>query len=172
MKKPKILILGHKRHGKDTMAEILRDNFDFSFQSSSMAAAEIFLFDMLNGPLWDMNYNTIGECFEDRINHRPLWYHLISAYNSVDKMRLAREILSNNNCYVGMRNHAELEAAKGLFDLIIWVDAGERLPLESSSSMTGVISQADIVIQNNGTLEEFTEKVIKLGGLLYNKKID
>lgn len=170
MGKPKILILGHKRHGKDTMAEILRDNFDFSFKSSSLAAAEIFLFDMLNGPIWNMDYKSIEECFEDRVNHRPLWYHLISAYNSVDKMRLAKEILKNDDCYVGMRNRSELEAAKGLFDLIIWVDASERLPLEESSSMTGTIDQADIIVTNNGSLAEFEAKVIQIGQNLYDPK--
>lgn len=167
MGKPKILIIGHKRHGKDTMAEILRDNFDFTFKSSSMAAAEIFIYDELKDKY---NYQSFKECFEDRVNHRGEWYDLITGYNTSDRMRLAKEILRTNDCYVGMRNSEELEQSSKLFDLIIWVDASERLPLEESSSMTGKISQADIVIQNNGTLAEFEQKVIRLGNFLYPKK--
>ena len=40
---PRLLILGHCRHGKDTLAEILRDEFGMTFESSSQSAADIFL---------------------------------------------------------------------------------------------------------------------------------
>jgi hypothetical protein len=50
--------------------------------------------------------------------------------------------------------------------LIIWVDASERLPLEHVSSFNIKKSDADIIIENNGTYDEFKEKVIRLGNTL------
>lgn len=158
----KLLILGHARHGKDTFAEILRDNFGLSFKSSSEAAAEIFIFDELKDKF---GYSTFEECFEDRHNHRPLWHEMIADYNKDDRARLAKGILELNDCYVGMRNDLEIDECKRqeLFDLIVWVDASDRLPLEPSESFRINISQADIIVPNNGTYEEFVERVMKFG---------
>jgi hypothetical protein len=57
---------------------------------------------------------------------------------------------------------------QGLFDLIIWVDASGRLPLEPSESFNIDISCADIIIENNGTLDEFKGKVKRIGRILMN----
>jgi len=163
--KYKLLIIGHGRHGKDTLAELLRDNFDMKFVSSSQAAADIFIYDSLKDKY---NYNSPDECFNDRANHRAEWYDLICDYNKEDRAKLAKGILSKANCYVGMRDRAEIEEClrQNLFDLIIWVDASERLPLESADSFNIDKSCADIIIENNGTLEEFTNKVFKIGKIL------
>ena len=72
------MILGSARHGKDTMAEILRDEFGMTFESSSQSAADIFLYDLLKEKY---GYETSEECFEDRHNHRQEWYEAIKAYN-------------------------------------------------------------------------------------------
>ena len=45
--KPKLLIIGNMRHGKDSFAEILNEEFGYTFESSSQSAANIFLL----GPL-------------------------------------------------------------------------------------------------------------------------
>lgn len=163
--KTKLLILGSARHGKDTCAEILRDNFGLSFESSSMAACKIFIFDELRDKY---GYVFPEECFNDRINHRKEWFDLICQYNQDDKSRLAKEILKRSNCYVGMRDKQEIEACKKgkLFDLIIWIDASERLPTENFDSLTIDKSYADIIITNNSTYEEFSEKVMNLGRVL------
>lgn len=161
----KVLVLGHMRHGKDTFAEILRDRMGLKFQSSSQAAADIFIYDELKDKY---GYATPEECFEDRVNHRAEWFNMITDYNSVDRSRLAKEILNINDCYVGMRNRLEIEGCvkEGIFDLIVWVDASERLPLEDSDSFDIDKSCADIIIENNGSLKSFTRKVLKLGELL------
>jgi dephospho-CoA kinase len=162
---PKLLILGNARHGKDTFAEILRDNYGLNFKSSSQAAADIFLYDQLKDKY---DYTTPEECFEDRVNHRQEWYEAICEYNKDDRTRLAKSILSISDCYVGMRDRDEIKECmrQGLFDLIIWVDASNRLEGEEVSSFNIDISCADIVVYNNGTLEEFIVKTKRLGNIL------
>lgn len=150
----KILILGLGRHGKDTAAEYFRDRYGMKFTSSSMFAAEKFLYNSLKEVL---NYETFEECYSDRHNHRELWYHLIKAYNLEDRSRLAREMLEQGyDIYVGMRDDEELAATKeeGLFDLIIWVDAEERLGVtEDVGSCKVSKKDVDLVVYNNGDLK-------------------
>ena len=152
MKKLRICVIGHKRHGKDSMAEILRDEIGLRFMSSSQAAADIFIYDALKEKY---GYKTPEECFEDRVNHRPEWYQMICDYNKDDRTKLAKGILKLTDCYVGMRDRDEIEACveNKIFDLIVWVDASERLPEEDKSSFNIDKSCADIIIDNNGTLD-------------------
>lgn len=161
-KLPKLLVIGHKRHAKDSFAEILRDEFGYTFESSSQAAANIFLYGLLKEKY---GYLTPEECFEDRMNHRQEWYEAICDYNVDDKARLAKGILERSQCYVGMRDRGEIEECikQGLFDLVIWIDASERLPLEDVSSFNIDKSCADIIVDNNGTEAQFRERVKRLG---------
>jgi len=159
-------IVGSARHGKDTLAEILNEHFGLKFISSSQACADIFIYDALKDKY---GYKTPEECFDDRVNHRSEWYQMICDYNKDDKAKLAKEILKYNNTYVGMRNHDEIEECRkqGLFDLIIWVDASERLPKEDSTSFNITKADADIIVENNQDLKTFKNKIDKLGKLLF-----
>lgn len=161
----KLLIIGSMRHGKDTLAEILHEHYGLKFISSSQACADIFIYDELKDKY---GYKTPEECFNDRVNHRQEWYELICDYNKDDKARLAKEILKYNNTYVGMRDSGEIKEClrQGLFDLVIWVDASGRLPLEESNSFNITKSDADIVVENNDSFEEFKEKALRLGSFL------
>lgn len=156
------------RHGKDTVAELLKEYYDISYISSSQACLEIFIYDILKNKY---GYKTPEECFNDRVNHRDEWYKLICDYNNEDKSRLAKEIIKNYNTYVGMRDPSEFKECvkQNLFNLIIWVDASERLPEENTSSFNINKKHADIIIDNNGTLEELKEKIKRIGKFL---KID
>lgn len=128
----KILIIGHARHGKDTVAGIIKEITGMTYASSSEVANEVFIFDLLKDKY---GYKTKEECFEDRISHRTEWFDLICAYNKEDKARLAKDILQRHDIYVGMRNNEELQECKcqGLFDLIIGVydTCKEHEPKES-----------------------------------------
>lgn len=165
-KSPRLLILGSARHGKDSFAEILNEHFGLTFKSSSQAAADIFLYDTLKEKY---GYKTPEECFEDRVNHRAEWKQLICDYNKDDKARLAKDILYHSDCYVGMRDRLEIDESmrQGLFDLIIWVDASDRLPAEPASSFDIDKNCADVIIENNGTFEEFKTKVLRFGKLIF-----
>lgn len=164
--KIKILVLGSARHGKDTFAELLNEHFGLTFKSSSQAAADIFLYDALKDKY---GYKTPEECFEDRVNHRAEWKDLICDYNKDDRAKLAKEILKNSDCYVGMRDRAEINECmkQGLFDIIVWIDASDRLPLEPADSFDIDKSCGDIIIENNQDYETFKTKVLRFGRVLY-----
>jgi hypothetical protein len=163
----KLLIIGHMRSGKDEMADILNKEFGLKYIVSSQAAAKLFIYKELKDKY---GYKTPTECFNDRVNHRPEWYNLICDYNKDDKCRLAKAIMEISQCYVGMRDLDEINECRsnGLFDLIIWVDASGRVPDEPKESFNINKSCADIIITNNGTLDEFKTKVIRLGQILFN----
>tara|TARA_R110001599_G_scaffold50161_8_gene142375 strand:+ start:78 stop:611 length:534 start_codon:yes stop_codon:yes gene_type:complete len=166
IKSPKLLVVGAARHGKDTFAEILSQEFGMTFESSSQAASDIFIYESLKGKY---KYKTPEECFEDRMNHRQEWYELICEYNKYDKARLAKGILERTDCYVGMRDYSEIEEClrQSLFDIVIWVDAPKRLPMEDPSSFNIDKSCADIVVENNDTLEDFFNRVTRIGKLIF-----
>ncbi|MBV1929741.1 MAG: hypothetical protein KUG81_09560 [Gammaproteobacteria bacterium] len=155
----KILVLGHGRHGKDTVAERLNLSLGMSFQSSSQACSDYFIFDRLKGKY---GYKSSDECYADRHSHRVEWFNLISEYNSKDKTRLARNILESNQLYIGMRCREELNACieANIFDHIVWVDASGRLPPEDIKSNTITMDDADAVILNNGTLLDLDVNII------------
>lgn len=153
----KLLVVGHARHGKDTFGEIARDNFKLNFESSSEFMCERVIFPMLKE---EHSYKTALECFKDRINHRDKWFKIITEFNTPDLTRLSRNILKEAEIYVGMRNAEELKASRHLFDLVVWVDASERLGSEPSSSMTITSDMCDVILTNNETLNKFKTKVI------------
>ncbi len=152
-KLPKLLIIGHGRHGKDTVCEILKEKYGFSFESSSQFCSKLFIYDQLKN---QYNYSNEEECYNDRHNHRQEWYEAICAYNVPDAARLGREIFSAHDIYCGLRNKKEFHAMKntGVFDYAIWVDRSDHLPPEPKTSMSLEQWMADFTIDNNGTLEE------------------
>lgn len=162
----KIYLLGHARSAKDHAGEYLKKKIGMNFESSSYFLAKKFIFDALRG---EFGYKTVDECFEDRHNHRKRWYGMITAYNTPDRTRLSSAIFDEFDAYIGLRNYEELEAAKkkwGRAVLVIWIDAEERVGPESEDSCTVTVDQADIIIKNNGTVEEFDAKLAKLAVIL------
>lgn len=167
----KILLIGHGRHGKDTVAEMINKHTGLTFKSSSLAAAEIFLYEDLKN---EYNYQSPEECFNDRhtdmgtYNMRDVWHQKISEYNTPDKSKLASKILEENDIYVGMRSNDEYKACldAGLFDLIIAV-LDPRKPLEPNTSFNIDVWEAcDFVIMNNGDLELLDKRVKMLCEML------
>lgn len=156
-----IVLIGHARHGKDTVAEILERDYGLTFESSSVFAGKKCVYPTMKK---EFGYRTFQECFEDRVNHRKVWYTLIKNYNTPDKTRLGREIFKVNDIYVGIRDREEFEAlvAERIPDVVIWVDAHKRKPPESLESMKLTQDDADIILDNNGTEEELVENVHKL----------
>ncbi len=148
-----IIITGHGRHGKDTMAEYLRDKYHLSFSSSSWMACQLFIYDKINA---DFGYQTVEECFDDRANQRKLWFDMIVEYNTPDLARLGKDIFAAHPVYCGIRNKDELDALRQQRDVtVIWVDRSKHKPLEDISSMNITEDDADYVIDNNSSLDDF-----------------
>jgi len=165
--KPKLLVIGHARHGKDTVCEILRDNYGFSFESSSKFCSKRFLFDKLKDKY---GYASEDECYTDRHNHRAEWYNEICAYNIPDASRLGAEIFQEHDIYCGLRNRKEYHAMRNrrIFTYAIWVDRSEHLPLESRDSMSLEEWMADFTIDNNGSLKDLEFNIAQLMNSINN----
>lgn len=155
---PRLMICGYSRHGKDTVCEMMKP---WKFVSSSMFVAKAAVYPTLK-TLYD--YKSLEQCYDDRHNHRAEWHTLISTYNRQDLARLARELYEEYDIYCGIRCCKEFAVVQneGLFALSIWVDASERLSPESISSCTVTKGMCDIVLENNGTLEQLEKKVSHL----------
>jgi len=159
----KIMVIGHARHGKDTVGELLKKHYVLSFTSSSMFCAARIMkpaFEEKKG----LVYESVQECFEDRVNHRAFWHDEIAAYAENDLSILVREIFAANDVYCGCRNDREFLQAKGegLFQLSLWVEAGLRHKPESRDSMKLKQWMADAVVDNNGTIEQLERNLIRI----------
>lgn len=154
----KILVLGWAGHGKDTVSEILRDEFGLSFESSSRFCVNIARpYLAKKGIIYDSD----EACFQDRVNHRSDWYTSISELNKDDPTHLGRLIFEQYDIYCGLRNIREFAALKAqLQPFSIWVDSSARgIPPESSTSCTIKPEDADVILRNDGTLDQLREKV-------------
>lgn len=156
------IIFGHKRHGKDTACEYLQSKYGIKFAATSFLACETFLFEKMKADGY--NYQTVEECFDDRANHRKYWYETIRDFNTPDKARFGKLVFDKYDIYCGLRDREELNAirAAGLVQLSIFIDASARLEKEDPESMKLDIEDADIIITNNGTVEQLYEKLDKL----------
>ena len=159
--KKKLLVIGHGRHGKDTVCEILKNHYGYSFESSSQFCSRLFIYDLLKEKY---NYVSEEECYLDRHNHRAEWYNAICDYNVPDAARLGREIFKTHDIYCGLRNKREFFAMKntGVFDFAIWVDRSTHLPTESKDSMSLEQWMADYTIDNNSSLQDLEFNVHQL----------
>lgn len=160
----KLFICGHARHGKDTFAEFLTAALPgMSFASSSLFVGEKAVFPALKDKY---GYRSVRECYLDRAAHRAEWKELISEYNREDKARLARELFKDYDIYVGIRCREELTAARCLADLVFWVDRSYILPPESGRSNSVTRDDADVIIDNNGTLRQLEQKAIRIADFM------
>lgn len=159
--RPKILVIGHGRHGKDSVCEILRDLYGLRFTSSSWFCAERVLMPYFASQ--DKFYESVQACYDDRHNgdNRSTWFDQIRAFNTPDATALARGILEENDIYCGMRSADELIScrAANLFDAIWWVDRSRHVQPEPVTSCTVMPGMAHMVIDNNGTLEALRGQV-------------
>ena len=161
MSKLKLLVIGHGRHGKDTVCDLLRDKYAYSFESSSQFCSKLFIYNDLKDKY---GYANEEECYADRHNHRAEWYDAICDYNVPDPARLGREMFNAYDIYCGLRNKKEYHAMQNteVFDYAIWIDRSDYLPLESKDSMSLEQWMADYTIDNNGTLEDLQFNVDQL----------
>lgn len=197
--KPKLLVLGHARHGKDTVSELFATRFGLSFVSSSYFVAERAVRPALE--LAGISYSSLDACYADRVNHRAAWFNAIADYNSGDPAKLGRELFSEHDIYCGLRSLREFVALyrESAFDVCIWVDRSTAkswiangktylkgdlqevdcsVPPESRLSCSVTPNLADFVLDNNGSLDDLSlqvdwawEKALRLKALRSNSPI-
>lgn len=159
----KILILGHARHGKDTVAELICKHTNLLYQATSFLAYQIFIYDELINK-HNHKYDSIYAAFNDRFQHRNLLYNMIKEYNKNDKASLAKDVLQHCDIYVGMRDVDEVIESKlqNIFDLTIGVYNPNIKHEDISSNTVDVFKYSDILIINDSTLIDLENKIIKL----------
>lgn len=165
----KILILGHARHGKDTVAELIQKHTNLLYQTTSFLAYQIFIYDELMNK-HNHKYDSIYAAFNDRHQHRDLLYTIIQEYNKNDKARLAKNVLQHCDMYVGMRDVDEVIESKkqNIFDLTIGVYNPNVKNENISSNTVDIFKHSDILIINDSTLINLENKIIKLTKYKFN----
>lgn len=151
--KYKLLVIGHGRHGKDTACEILQDEYEYSFISSSLYVAEHVMM-----PITD--YPDVLSCYDDRHNNRQFWMDSIKAYNHPDLARLSKEIVAEYDIYCGLRDYDEFKEARvqGVFDYVIGVDASERISYRDPTFQIPM-SECDYIVDNNHDAEHLASEI-------------
>lgn len=162
----RLLIIGHGEHGKDAVGAVLREQYGLRVISSSEFAAQTAIF-----PLVSDIYPDWRAAYADRRHHRSLWYHAIRAYNLRPGPMLAEQVLEDHDAYTGMRSRDEFERSRGLFDLVVWVDASRRLPPEPAGSMELTADDADWIVDNNGAEGALPGEVAKLAAEIERRLI-
>jgi hypothetical protein len=153
LKNPKLLVIGHGRHGKDEVGKLLcQMQPELTFTSSSWFFAEKMFRDFYP------RYITVQECYDDRVNNRVLWRDEIAKYNYPDAAQLAKDILDVSDIYIGMRTLREFNAARPLFDFIFYVDASKRVDYVDETFEIPYDNQM-IKIDNNSSLEDLKHQV-------------
>lgn len=161
----KTLILGDAQSGKDTYASYLHYWYGHAFVPAFNVYGPYIRKEL---ETMGIRYTTFRACYNDRVNHRGLWYNLIRQYNEKDEAQLAKDILVKSDIYPGIRSIVEAEATAELFDRVIFICAGNRVPPESSDSNQIDLNIAKRIfgnkletIDNNGTLIQFVLRIWK-----------
>lgn len=153
----KFLIIGHARHGKDTVAYLL-EQLGYTHTSASKIILDEIIWPIL-GPL----YSSPEECYQDRVNHRSTWFDLIKAKITTDNTFLARRCLEEGYIFTGIRSRLEFEAVRDMFDVVIWVDSsGRGIPPEPPTSMELTQEDADYILPNNGSVKDLSNSLNRL----------
>jgi hypothetical protein len=147
--KPVLAIVGPGRSGKDTMAEWCRDHTILEYKGGSSYTGCKYVAERL-GLSWHDTWRT-------RHERRMDWYNILNEYRKDDPTKLIRECLEHSDIVCGLRDRTELLASRdaGLIDLVVWIDR----PVPHDPTITFTIEDADIIIRNHGTFEEFYERL-------------
>lgn len=150
----KILVLGHARHGKDTVAERLAERLNISYTPASLIAAEL-IYDK-----FPVTFNSPEDAYNKRAQYRTVWFDTIAERCERNKTFLADLVFETNLIYAGTRAKDELDAIITKYKpIIIWVDASERCSPEHPDSMQIEYRRGWLRLTNNSTEEDLLKKV-------------
>lgn len=155
---PVIAFIGHGRCGKDTAASWLAANYQMEYGGSNSKLVAPIIAEAVHKSA-DVVYAT-------RHDNRDFWFNFCNALREHDPTLLIRLTLGSSDAVAGIRGAAELEAAlaRNLIDLVVWIEK-----LNGPCDPTMVELQADaahIIIENNGSLVQFYQRLRTLADLL------
>lgn len=163
----KLNINGYAQHGKDTVADLFCKEANLVKVSASHIYARLIMDLKVLGP-----YDSIEECYQDRVNHRKVWYDFIRRETKYCPSYFVDLCLAEGDMYVGHRSRWEFEQTKEHFDATIWVDASERgLLQEPEDSCNLTVHGHDYVIDNGMSLAVTRNQVKMITRLINNRKV-
>lgn len=153
-----LAFVGMGRAGKDTAAEWFRDHTNLVYRGGCSWTGRHYMAERLSAD--EDRLVTPDEAYARRHEDRLKWYHYLNDYRSQDSALLIRDCLSHSDIICGIRDRAELCAAKaeGLLDLVIWIDRDVPRDL----TVTFSIEDADIVVRNHSTVDVYYWRLERL----------
>lgn len=161
MRNPRILLVGGGRSGKDTAGEIIEQHTGWKFAGTTSKYLCRHVAAKLGLPE-DVAYARRHESDAMRV----VWFETGNELRKDDPALLAREAFAHGDVTGGVRGKPEIEAiiAENLADLIVWVSRD----VPPDPTMEFGREYADVVLDNNGTLDEFRRKVTRLMDFHYH----
>jgi hypothetical protein len=152
----KIMVLGHKNHGKTTVANMLEYKFNFPFVDTTNYVINItrsFIYNNENPNVRDTK--TVADfdhkLVTDKDSVRDLMKCALNEYTKDDPIRFIREQLTRSDVYAGCRSSIQYNAAKELIDLVLWVRDDRQE--ENDPTMDIQFDENEMILLNNsGTL--------------------
>lgn len=165
---PKLIIIGHRGHGKKTAVKLLHAIFGLNGISANYFANVQFVYPLLKDRY---DYQSLEECYRDRYNHQEEWQEIIKRFNVHDPTRLAKGIFNRHDIYYGVKDIEEFTVLKNhkLFHYALWIDASERAAIDDKLNCTVEIKDADYIIDNNEPIYYMAQQLIDLILTLYPK---
>ena len=157
----RVLFVGHAQHGKDTAGETLAAATGWKNAGTTSLYLAEHVAKRLGIPAHEA-YLQRRRSEADRM----LWRQIGDEIRASDPALLVREALRHGSITGGCRGLPEIAAVarESLVDLIVWVDAGDRLPPDVTMEFGP--EWADVVVTNNGDEERFKQKIQRLGAAL------
>lgn len=149
----KILLIGHGEAGKDYAATFLS-----ALTGLRNAGATSWY---LCGHMALRTGKTQQEIYDTRRENRPALLALGRELRELDPGILLRQAFANGEIANGARDDDEIIAGRQtwLVDFVIWIE-NYRAKVDPQTSISSKL--ADAIIENNGTKEEFQERLTRL----------
>lgn len=148
-----VLLVGHGRAGKDEGLRYLSEITGLANAGTTSKYLAKYVSVRLKCG--------VQVAYDTRHDNRDTWYQIGKAIRENDPGVLLCEALKHGPLTGGVRDLEEIEAARSrnLVDLVVWIE-NNRVPDDPTVMFTS--GHCDVVIQNNGTLEEYHNKLYRL----------
>jgi hypothetical protein len=152
------MILGHRYHGKTTLAEILERRFNFAFQDTTRPLKELTGNFIEKHPEFGISLPEFKLKFAvDKDAVRHVMVAALADYNKDDPARFIKDRFERSNIYAGCRSIEQYTAAKSIIDFTFWITDSRR---EEDDPTMEIKRTPDMVfIDNSGTKLQLESRV-------------